>query len=72
MHRSGGGGALVEPTLPVDASGGGGAVKNFLVGLLLGVLATYWYLVEADYARSLVSEWWERASSPPATSRVAR
>jgi len=41
-------------------------MRNFLFGLLLGVLGTYWYLTQADMLRSTVDEFWERASSPPA------
>jgi len=43
-----------------------GAVRNFVAGLLLGVLATYWYLVQMPYTRALIAELWERASEPPA------
>jgi hypothetical protein len=41
-------------------------MRNFLFGLLVGVLGTYWYLTQADMLRSTVDEFWERASSPPA------
>ena len=44
----------------------GGAVRNFLVGLMLGVLATYWYLTQMPYTRALVEDWWDRASQAPA------
>jgi hypothetical protein len=32
---------------------------------MLGVLATYWYLTQRPYTQTLVSSWWEEASSPP-------
>jgi hypothetical protein len=42
-------------------------VRNFVAGLLLGVLTTYWYLTQMPYTHSLLGEMWERASqSPPA------
>src|SRR5262245_44120261 len=41
-------------------------MRNFLFGLLIGVLATYWYLTQADVLRGTVDDFWERASSPPA------
>ena len=47
-------------------------MKNFLTGLLLGVLVTYWYLHQSDHTRNLVSDWWARASSAPASSRAKR
>jgi hypothetical protein len=40
-------------------------VKNFLMGLLLGVLVTYWYLTDGLSVRTTVAELWERASAPP-------
>jgi hypothetical protein len=43
-------------------------VKNFLAGLLLGILLTYWYLTGS--AGTALDEWWERASSPPASARA--
>jgi len=42
-------------------------VRNFLAGLMLGVLATYWYLTQMPYTHTLLAEMWERASSAPAT-----
>ena len=42
-------------------------MRNFLAGLMLGVLATYWYLTQMPYTHSLAGEWWERASRPPPT-----
>ena len=40
-------------------------MRNFLAGLLLGVLATYWYFTQGDYARAVVALYWARASAPP-------
>ncbi len=40
-------------------------MKNFLAGLLLGMLATYWYLTDGASVRTTVSDLWERASAPP-------
>jgi hypothetical protein len=44
-------------------------VKNFLVGLLIGVLGTYWFLTQGDTVRDTIGYWWARASAPPATQR---
>ena len=41
-------------------------MKNFLMGLLLGTLGTYWYLTQSDYTHDLLAEMWARASSPMA------
>ena len=41
-------------------------MRNFLVGLLLGVLGTYWYLTQMAYTQSLLAEMWVRASRAPA------
>ena len=46
-------------------------VRNFLVGLLLGVLGTYWYLTQMPYTHTVVSSWWEEASSPPPRAKTA-
>jgi hypothetical protein len=46
-------------------------MKNFLAGLLLGWLASYWYFTQADYVRGLVNSYWARASAPPAITRRA-
>lgn len=46
-------------------------MKNFLTGLLLGVLATYWYLTQMTYTQSLLGEMWQRASSPPPAHAAA-
>ena len=40
-------------------------MRNFLFGLLLGVLATYWYLSDGASVRTTVTDLWERASAPP-------
>lgn len=39
-------------------------MRNFLAGLLLGVLATYCYLQSND-VRLLVEQFWAEASRPP-------
>ena len=44
-------------------------MRNFLAGLLLGVLSTYWYLTQMTYTQSLLAEMWERASRAPAVAR---
>jgi hypothetical protein len=44
-------------------------VKNFFVGLLLGVLGTYWFLTQGDTVRNAIGDWWARASAPPAVQR---
>lgn len=41
-------------------------MRNFLLGLVLGVLATYWYLTQADSLRTRLADLWDWASSPPA------
>jgi len=61
-NRVGGGGGM-----------GGRTVKNFLIGLFVGVVCTYWYLTQGDYVRSELGRWWARASAPPSTvERSAR
>jgi hypothetical protein len=40
-------------------------VRNFLAGLLLGTLATYWYFTQGDYVRAVTWSLWARASAPP-------
>ena len=46
-------------------------MKNFLAGLLLGWLASYWYFTQGEYVRGLVNYYWARASAPPAMTRRA-
>jgi hypothetical protein len=41
-------------------------VRNFLAGLLLGVLSTYYYLTQGSEVRLMVEALWARASSAPA------
>ncbi len=43
-------------------------MRNFLMGLLLGTLATYWYLTSANQLRAMIQDLWDRASSPPAAT----
>ena len=45
-------------------------MRNFLAGLLLGWLASYWYFTQGDYVRYLVRYYWARASAPPAVTRL--
>jgi len=40
-------------------------VKSFWVGLLIGVVVTFWYFTQGDYVRALVASSWARASAPP-------
>jgi len=47
-------------------------VKNFILGLLLGSLATYAYFTQGEYVRSVVWELWARASAPPPLTRPER
>ena len=39
--------------------------RSFWAGLLLGVMATYWYFTQGDYVRAVVATYWARASAPP-------
>ena len=39
--------------------------RSFWAGLLLGVMATYWYFTQGDYVRAVVASYWARASAPP-------
>jgi hypothetical protein len=47
-------------------------MRNFLLGLLLGSLVTYWYLTQGDTLRGAVADAWDRASAPPASERERR
>ena len=40
-------------------------MKNFLIGLLLGWSAAYWYYARSDYVREIAWELWDRASASP-------
>jgi len=40
-------------------------VKNFVLGLLLGWAAAYWYYTQSDYVRDVASTFWTHASAPP-------
>ena len=44
-------------------------MRNFWAGLLIGVLATYWYFTQGNYVRALAASWWAQASAPPAHSQ---
>ena len=39
--------------------------RSFWAGLLIGVMATYWYFTQGDYVRAVVALYWARASAPP-------
>jgi len=47
-------------------------VKNFMTGLLLGWLATYWYFTQGAFVRGMVDDFWARASAPPPLARQAK
>ena len=47
-------------------------MRNFLAGLLIGWLATYWYFTQGEYVRSLAWELWARASAPSPVARPER
>jgi len=40
-------------------------MRNFLAGMLLGTLATYWYLTHGGNIRASIADLWAEASSPP-------
>lgn len=40
-------------------------MKNFLVGLIVGLLSMYWYLTQMDNTRTALGDMWDRASSGP-------
>jgi hypothetical protein len=42
------------------------------MGLVLGGLATYWYVTQREQTQGLLAEWWARASRPPAAHERAR
>ena len=44
-------------------------MRNFMIGLLLGTLGTYYYLTQANELRATVWDFWVRASSPPAHAK---
>jgi len=44
-------------------------MRNFLMGLLLGTVATYYYLTGAGELRAAIRDFWARASSPPAHAK---
>jgi hypothetical protein len=44
-------------------------VKNFVLGLLIGWVAAYWYYTQRDYVRDVASVFWTRASSAPPAER---
>jgi hypothetical protein len=46
-------------------------MRNFVFGLLLGWLATYWYLTQGDFVQAAIADLWARASAPPAAEEPA-
>jgi hypothetical protein len=44
-------------------------VKNFLIGLLLGWAAAFWYYTQGDYLRGIGSRAWDVVSAPPPLPR---
>lgn len=46
-------------------------MRNFVLGLLLGCLATYWYLTQGDSLRATIGDLWEQASAPPESTPAA-
>ena len=47
-------------------------MRNFMVGLMLGWLASYFYFTQTDYARAVINDLWTRVSAAPALGRQAR
>ncbi len=47
-------------------------MRNFLMGLLLGWLATYCYLTQGDFVRQTVADVWDRVSAPPLARHVSK
>jgi len=43
----------------------GERMRNFLTGLLLGLLSMYWYQSQNNWLRATVEDLWARASAPP-------
>ncbi len=40
-------------------------MKNFVIGLLIGWAAAYWYYTQSDYLRAVAADMWARASASP-------
>jgi hypothetical protein len=43
-------------------------MRNFVFGLLLGWLATYVYLTRGEALQAAISDLWDSASAPPAST----
>ena len=43
-------------------------MRNFVLGLLLGWLATYAYLTQGEALQTAIGDLWDRASAPPASA----
>ena len=39
-------------------------MKNFVIGLVIGWTAAYWYYTQGDYVRAVAANLWARASAP--------
>jgi hypothetical protein len=46
-------------------------MRNFVVGVIVGASAVYWYL-HTDVLRDAVADLWAQVSAPPATARRAK
>ena len=45
-------------------------MKNFIMGLLIGIFGTYCYLTQGGPFGGLIGDFWARASSPPVHRHV--
>ena len=41
-------------------------MKNFVIGLVIGWTAAFWYYTQGDYVRAVAANLWARASAPGA------
>jgi hypothetical protein len=44
-------------------------VKNFLMGLVIGWAAAFWYYTQGDYVREVAAHTWSVLSAPPPLPR---
>jgi hypothetical protein len=47
-------------------------MRNFVLGLALGSLVTYWYVRQGDGFQGAIADLWQRASAPPASAPAKR
>jgi hypothetical protein len=40
-------------------------MRNFLTGLVVGLLSMYWYQSQQNWLRATLEDLWARASAPP-------